>query len=675
MNKAAIKKTIKRFIVAALCGAILSGVVVVAAWLAFPFPVERLQRFAPNPTVSDAQDRHMLSLVSSDQQWCTPIPLDKMSPWLVKATIAVEDRRFYDHPGVDALAICRAAIQNITHRRVVSGASTLTMQVCRMIDDRPRTLINKSVEAFRALQLDRLKSKDDILEIYLNTAPYGGNLRGVEAASVMYFSRHACDLSLPEAALLVGLPKSPTRYNPRKHLTQALKRQKTVLGCMAKAGMISTDQYQQARNTPVVINELPRNRHATHAAWMALKQRPHGGRTCIDLDIQRQLEYLCLEHLNTLPAATELAVVVIDIHRSAIVALLGSGDPDDPVDGQVNGALAKRSPGSALKPFIYAAAFEAGRLAPQSIVYDVPVNLSGWQPSNFDRTFKGPLSAADALRQSLNSPALQVARGVGISRCTGLIEACGILRASGAHRRAGLALVVGGAEVSLLDLTNAYACLGRNGTYTKARLFVDETTPSRNVLNADICSAINHILSSSKRIPRGLEALDPQETGWFMWKTGTSSGRRDAWAVGHNAKYAIGVWVGRFRGTGRIEYVGARAAEPLLAQLFVLPEIINDIAPLPPTPLTVTKPLPIPSVVDRKLQITCPAQGDTFLAVKGATVIRPAVNTDDNVTWFLNDRLLPSNSQAQALNLSPGRYKLHCINKTGRASTVSFQVK
>ncbi len=150
---------------------------------------------------------------------------------------------------------------------------------------------------------------------------------------------------------------------------------------------------------------------------------------------------------------------------------------------------------------------------------------------------------------------------------------------------------------------------------------------------------------------------------------------RDAWAVGHNAKYAIGVWVGRFRGTGRIEYVGARAAEPLLAQLFVLPEIINDIAPLPPALLTVTKPLPIPSVVDRKLQITCPAQGDTFLAVKGAAAIRPAVNTDDNVTWFLNGRLLPSNSQPQALNLSPGRYKLHCINKSGRASTVSFQVK
>lgn len=675
MKKSAIKKTIKRVVVAALCGAILSVVAVAAAWFAFPFPVDRLQRFAPSPTVSDAQDRHMLSLVSSDQQWCNPIGLEKMSPWLTKATIAVEDRRFYDHPGVDALAICRAAVQNIAHRRVVSGASTLTMQVCRMTDDRPRTLINKSVEAFRALQLDRLKSKDDILEIYLNTAPYGGNLRGVEAASVMYFSRHACDLSLPEAALLVGLPKSPTRYNPRKHLAQALKRQKTVLSRMAKAHMISADQYRHARNAPVVINDLPRNRHAPHAAWMALKQRPRGGRTCIDLDIQQQLEYLSHEHLKTLPAATELAVVVIDIQRSAIVALLGSGDPDDPVDGQVNGALAKRSPGSALKPFIYAAAFEAGRLAPESIVYDVPVNLSGWQPSNFDRTFKGPLSAADALRQSLNSPALQIARGVGISRCAGLIEACGITRASGALRRAGLALVVGGAEVSLLDLTNAYACLGRNGTYTKARLFVDETTQSRNVLNADVCSAINHILSSSQRTPQALEALDPQETGWFMWKTGTSSGRRDAWAVGHNARYAIGVWVGRFRGTGRIQYVGALAAEPLLAQLFILPQLINDIAPPPPALLTVTKPLPVPSVIDRKLKITCPAQGDTFLAIKGETVIRPTANTSDNLTWFLNGRLLTANQKPQTLNLTPGQYKLHCINKKGNAATVNFHVK
>lgn len=229
MTRTRLKSTVRWLATGALIALFTAVVVFAAAWYLSPFPEHRLQRFSPNPVVTDAHGRRLLSVVSPDEQWSMPVPLDAMSPRLIQATIAVEDERFYGHCGVDVLAVARAAVQNIVRGRVVSGASTITMQVCRMMDDRPRTLTAKVIESFRALQLSRLRTKNEVLEIYLNTAPYGGNIRGVEAASLMYFSKHAADLSLAEAALLAGLPKSPTRCNPRTHLDTALKRQRTVL--------------------------------------------------------------------------------------------------------------------------------------------------------------------------------------------------------------------------------------------------------------------------------------------------------------------------------------------------------------------------------------------------------------------------------------------------------------
>ncbi|MBE0535023.1 MAG: penicillin-binding protein 1C [Phycisphaerae bacterium] len=658
-----------------LIAGLVAGGSFVAAWHLSPFPAERLQRFSPSPTVADAQGRHLLSIVSQDEQWSMPVGLDAMSPRLVQATIATEDQRYYDHCGVDILAAGRAAVQNMLGRRVISGASTITMQVCRMMDDRPRTLAAKVIESFRAMQLTRLKSKQQVLEIYLNTAPYGGNIRGVEAASLLYFSKHACDLSLAEAALLAGLPKSPTRYNPRTHLEAALKRQQTVLDRMQETGVITPEERRLAASASLAINDLPRMRHAPHAAWMALGQRPLGGRTWINLEVQRDAEYLACEHLKGLPDGTEIAIVVIDIQQSAIVTLVGSGDVSDPVDGQVNGALAKRSPGSALKPFIYAAAFEAGRLSPESIVYDVPVNLGGWEPENFDRTFATEVTAAEALQRSLNSPVLQVARGVGLGRCCGLIESAGICLPANVASRAGLAVAVGGVEVSLLELTDAYACMGRGGKYRKARLFVDEAAPAKGVLSTNVCRAIDAILSSHARRPNGMADLLPENVPWFMWKTGTSSGRRDAWAIGHNGRWAAGVWIGRFRGTGRFEYVGSQAAEPLLSRLFALPSLRMNAAPSVADPILVRKPLPVPSAVRQNLQIVRPADGDIFISPGGELTVRPAANKAGNLTWFLNGRLLGLRSPDASVDLGAGRYTLLCVDDSGGSCAVSFEVK
>ena len=663
-----------RYVVGALaCLGALAFALLALLWHAFPFPQERLGKWTTSPTVLDAKGRPMLTVVASDGEWRYPVPLERISPWIIKATIAVEDSRFYDHAGVDALAVARAAVQNILARGIVSGASTLDMQLCRMMDNRPRTFRAKVVESFRALQLDRLLSKDEILAHYLNAAPYGGNLRGAEAASLAYFGKHAADLSLDEAALLAGLPQSPSRYRPDRRLPRALRRRSVVLRRMVKEGMISDHARHQIEVAPMEIRRRPAPRNAVHAAWLALRMRPAAGRTTIDLDVQNEVERLVAERRRHLPEESQLAAVVIDIRRSAIVALVGSADPDDPVDGQVNGVLALRSPGSALKPFIYAAAFADGRLAPDSLVHDLPLQRGGWTPANFDRTFLGEVTAADALRRSLNVPAILVAEGVGLSRCCGTLEAVGVRLPPDAQARGGLALAVGGIEVTLLDLTNAYATLGRNGVRKRARLFPDESADAVRVLDPNICAAVNDILSSHRRRPAGVQDVLAEDAPWFMWKTGTSAGRRDAWAVGHNRRYAIGVWVGRFSGTGRIAFVGAHSAEPLLAGLFDLPVLRTFNPPPPPEPIVVRRPLPPPPEVASSLRITAPEDNATFAALSGAAIIRPGANRLHDVSWFLNGRLIGGDSPPR-LVLPPGQYELRCVGPKGQASNTRFTV-
>ena len=653
--------------------ALLSATALLVAWLLFPFPIERLNKWAVSPTVLDVKNRPLLSIVGSDDQWRCPVLLDEISPWLKQATVAAEDERFYSHPGVDPVAVVRAAIQNITARRIVSGASTLNMQLCRMMDERSRSLKAKIIESFRALQLNQLMNKDAILALYLNTAPYGGNIRGVEAASLRYFGTHAKDLNLGQAALIAGLPQSPSRYRPDRHLSAAVSRQRIVLARMLEAGMITESQIKQALSNPLEISDRQIKQQAYHAAWYALKCRPEGGRTTINLDIQTQVERLAQEHLNKLPKDSEISVVVIDIAESAIISIVGSGDLSDPIDGQVNGALAKRSPGSALKPFIYAAAFEAGRLNGSSAVYDIPISRGGWTPSNFDNNFSGQITAAEALRRSLNIPAILISEEVGLARCCGVLESAGIDLPSDARRRGGLAIAVGGIEVSLLDLTNAYATLGRDGIRRTPRIFPDQPAPESKVLTPNVCRAISEILSSRNRCPSGMETASPEDVPWFMWKTGTSSGRRDAWAIGHNRKYAIGVWVGRFRGTGRLDYVGAQAAEPLLAQLFNLPEIKTISDPPAVEQIEVRNPLPPPQELAQELRITSPSSNETFVCFNDSAIVRTSVNRNEGLSWFLNGRLI-ENEKASRLILSAGEYELLCIDEAGKSSKVTFAV-
>ncbi len=673
MRKQVFIRLLKRSLqILAFCGALLA-LAFIAAWYLCPFPRERLQRWSSSPTVLDAGGRQMLSVVGPDEQWRYPVRMADVSPWLVQATIAVEDARFYRHRGVDPAAVLRAGAQNLLAGRIVSGASTLDMQVCRMMDDRPRTCRAKIIEAFRALQLNRLMNKERILETYLNVAPYGGNLRGVEAASLAYFSKRAKDLSLPEAALIAGLPQSPSRYRPDRHLDAAVTRQRVVLRAMFNRQMITSQQLAEARSGRIEISRSSRFPRALHASSLALRRRPVGGQTTIDLDIQEQVERLSCDHLKTLPEGSDLAVVVSDVANSAIVAMLGSGDPADPVDGHVNGVLARRSPGSALKPFIYAAAFEMERLNGESPVYDVPISRAGWTPANFDRTHAEQITAAEALRRSLNVPAILVAEEIGLARCCGVLEAVGLNLPADAHNRGGLALAVGAVEVTLLDLTNAYATLARHGVRRPPRLFMDESSDQTHALKPEVCASISDILSSRRRQPAIAGDASPGDPAWFMWKTGTSSGRRDAWAVGHNYRYAIGVWVGRFRGTGRWEYVGAEAAEPLLCRLFCLARLRAEHDPPAPVAIHVHRPLSLPRELTEDLRVIAPGTGEVFIAVDGSAVVHAQANRDDDNAWFLNGRL-EGKGKALRLVLTPGTYELRCVGRWGSSSAVIVTV-
>ena len=497
-------------------------------------------------------------------------PLSAMSPRVIQATVAVEDERFYLHPGVDPLSVARACLTNLRRRRVVSGASTITMQVIRLLRPRPRRLKAKLIEAFRALQLERELSKNEVLELYLNVAPYGGNCIGVEAASLRYFGKSARDLTLPEAALIAGLPQAPSRLRPDRRATLAKRRRDHVLDRMLTEGVVDADEHRQAKATPVTLappGALPFE--APHFARMVRRRRPAGGRVRSTLD--RRIQGLCLRALREgvdrlRPGATNGAVVVIENRPAAVRALVGSCDFFSGADaGQVNGAMAPRSPGSALKPFVYALAFDAGAVTPASVLADIPCAVGEYRPRNYDRRFHGLVSAREALAASLNVPAVRLLGRVGEAALLRRLRRSGITTLDRPAGRYGLALALGSAEVTLFELTNAYAALARLGVYRPARL-VESAPPARGerVFSEGAAWLLADCLSDTLR----LEAKGLWRPGRRMaWKTGTSNGRRDAWTVAFTPTYTVGAWIGNFDGRPARELVGFEAATPVAAKI------------------------------------------------------------------------------------------------------------
>ncbi|MGE5599768.1 MAG: penicillin-binding protein 1C, partial [Bacteroidota bacterium] len=468
-------------------------------------------------------------------------------------------------------ALGRAAWQNLRARRVVSGGSTITMQIARMMEPKARTVGSKIVEILRAIQLELRYSKRQLLEIYFNIAPYGGNIEGVAAASWIYFGKEPAQLSLGEAALLAALPNSPTAARPDVNRERARIARDRVLARLRLRRWIGAEAYREARG-----EEIPAGR----GAWP--KAAPHLSRdlhlayrnkarlaTTLDRRFQSVAEDLLRLHLARLrpEGITNGAIVILDNERHEVLALVGSGNFDDAAcDGQVNGAVAPRSPGSALKPFIYALAFQQGRISPAHYLEDVPMDFSGYAPENYDRTWSGVVSARAALERSLNLPAVWLEQALGRKDLYDLLQRVNAA-ALRPRRYYGLSIALGGCEVSLLDLTALYSALACGGEYVRPRMLLAEP-PAAGVRLFDAGTAflITDILSGLRRpdLPACWEFTSLPRVAW---KTGTSYGHRDAWSIGYNPRYTVGVWVGNFDGSGARNLVGAEVAAPILFEI------------------------------------------------------------------------------------------------------------
>ena len=549
----------------------------------YPLPMERIHP-PPSVIVLDRHGKLLRAFTAPDGMWRIESNIDDISPKLRMAVLNYEDRYFRYHFGINPVSILRAAVTNLKAQRIVCGGSTITMQVARMLEPKPRTFKNKFIEVIRAIQLELAFSKDEILNFYFNMAPYGGNIVGSAAASYFYFNKEQKDLSLGEAALLTAIPNSPTVLRPDASASLARQGRDKVLNRLFQNGMITRGQLQEALAEPIPYQRSPLPFIAPHLARELKAMYPGTSRivSTVDKDIQILARNILKDH--TIPLSkhgvTTGAAVVMDTKTREVLALVGSADFfDEGASGQVNGAIAPRSPGSALKPFVYALAMDRGLISPESILTDVPVDYSGYRPVNYDDLFRGAVTAREALTLSLNVPAVNLAaqlehapadRG-GNGGLYAFLKEAGITTLTEPERHYGLAIVLGGCGVTLLDLTNLYAGLANMGEFAPYRLRLHHPSGERRsstLLSKGTAFILTDMLTEVRRpdLPKCWESA--VNLPKVAWKTGTSYGHKDAWSIGYSPQFTIGVWIGNFDGTGSPAIVGAEAAGPVLFDLF-----------------------------------------------------------------------------------------------------------
>ncbi len=540
-----------------------------------PFPMERLE--APAATrVLDRDGKPLRFFLAADGMWRFPLSLDEISPDLTAALVDSEDRHFFLHPGVNPLSVLRALWVNVRHGRIISGASTIPMQVARLADPRPRTMGAKIVEALRALQLCWHHPKEKILLWYVNLAPFGSNMVGVGAAAWYYFDKSPDTLSLGEIALLSVLPRSPTRYNPLSNPGLAREVRDRVLDRFAAHGVFSPARIAESKTRPLLARRASVPQGAPHFSRWVRSRLPETPviRTSLDRRAQDIAQTLLAGRMEALrrQAIGNAAVVVLDIKSREILAYAGSADFwEDARQGQVDNALSRRSPGSTLKPFLYALAFDQGHLVPGSMLLDVPTDFAGYVPENYGQNFQGLVSARTALATSLNVPAARLLNRCGPLPFHELLRRGGLSTLEKPASHYGLSMALGGCEVRLLELTNLYATLAAAGVYRAVRPLTGdggEQAKGVQLFSPEASAMTLGILATTRRpdLPDAWEfTLSAPKVAW---KTGTSFGHRDAWAVGISRDLAIGVWVGNPDGSQCTNISGTRHAGPLLFDLF-----------------------------------------------------------------------------------------------------------
>ncbi len=497
--------------------------------------------------------------------WRYPVTIEQVSPLYLEALLAYEDRWFYQHWGVNPLALLRAAWLNLRHGRIVSGGSTLSMQVARIVEPHSRSWQGKLRQIWRTLQLEWHYSKDEILEIYLNRAPFGGTLEGVSAASWAYLAKPPSQLLPAEAALLAVLPQAPSRLRPDRYPQRAKAARDKLLQRLQRNQVWSQQQLDEAmadeiwlanRQEPALAPLLARRLKSSKQALV---------HSTIDYALQQQLETLLLDWKHRLPAKTSAAILVVDSQSMQVKAYLGSADlHDSERSGHVDMISSIRSPGSTLKPFLYALALEDGLIHSESLLQDVPRAQADYQPGNFSRGFSGPVSASEALLSSLNLPAVQLLEHYDSLRFDARLRQAGIKLRYPNAGKPNLAMILGGTGTNLESLVRAYAALVRDGMTANLRFVADESLQEQYLLAQGSAWIVHKILSGQS----GPYVLQQSKRQGFAWKTGTSHGHRDAWAVGAGNGYVIGVWVGRPDGGAVPGQLGQLSAVPLMLRSY-----------------------------------------------------------------------------------------------------------
>jgi penicillin-binding protein 1C len=655
-------------------------------------PAEKLSTL-----VVDKDGTLLRPFVTDDGRWRLALTPDAVDPLYLQLLYAYEDRRFPTHAGVDWSGMLRAAGQVIRHGRVVSGGSTLTMQVARLLEPRDvRDIPAKLRQIARAFELERRLSKDEILSLYLRLAPYGGNIEGGRAASFAYFGKEPRRLDLAEAALLVALPQSPELRRPDRRPDAARKARDRVLDRAVARGLVTAHEAAQARKAPVPTERLPFPMLAPHLAEKLVADNPGLAtvRTTLDARLQASLQALAKARMAGLPATVSTAIVAVDNRTGAVRAEVGGADYFDTARaGGVDLARALRSPGSALKPFIYGLAFEDGVAHPETLLDDRPTRYGAWAPENFDDTFHGTVTARQALQQSLNLPAVDLLDAVGPARLIARLKAAGAVIELPRDTPIGLAVGLGGLGIRPLDMAKLYAGLARGGDTLPLveRLDGAATEPARNLLQPVPAWYVADIL----------KGVSPPENGLarrIAFKTGTSYGYRDAWAAGFDRRWTVVVWVGRPDNLPVPGLVGRQVAAPILFDAFArLGTAPQDVVKPPGTLAATSATLPPPLRHIRKdapkslagaaapsLAISFPPDGarvDLGLAKLGreeaGPLVMKALGGTQPLTWMVNGLPLaaePGRRDAEWQPDGAGFARVTVMDASGRVATARFRV-
>lgn len=552
------------------------GVAIIALFLLFlllnwliPLP----DKIEYSTIITDNKGEVINAYLTSDQKWRMKTDLEEISPLLRKTIIAKEDKYFYYHPGVNPLAVTRAFFKNLFRMKRTSGASTITMQVARALEPRKRNILSKVIEMFRAFQLEWKYSKDEILQLYLNLVPYGGNIEGVKSASLLYFKKNPDHLSLAEITALSIIPNRPSSLVIGKNNDLIIEERNRWLKKFADDKVFTAKEIEDALAEPLNASRGVVPHYIPHLAYK-LKRTRHGNlfKTTIDINTQLKTEKLVEDYIRIqrLHSIKNAAVVIIDNRTHKVITYVGSSGFKDTLDGgQVNGANAIRQPGSTLKPLLYAMCFDEGLLSPKTVITDVAVNYQGYAPENYDEKFNGYVTVEYALEHSLNIPAVKELRQLGHEKLIAKLIQCNFKQIQKDQKKLGLSMILGGCGTTLEELTGLFSSFANNGKFIAPSFLQSDSNRHRiTVVSPAANYMINDILSKVSRPDFPVNWAATERMPKIAWKTGTSYGRRDAWSIGYNKNYTVGVWTGNFSGIGVADLSGTNVATPLLFKIF-----------------------------------------------------------------------------------------------------------